>query len=62
MGIEAVLGLTPAPQYTVLAYLCFSCWKLLQGYSFQVLHDCTCVTKNTYSAVAIFPNCTSVNN
>ncbi|CAN7092252.1 unnamed protein product, partial [Brassica rapa subsp. narinosa] len=33
MGIEAVLGLTPAPQYTVLAYLCFSCWKLLQGCS-----------------------------
>ncbi|CAN6978234.1 unnamed protein product, partial [Brassica oleracea var. botrytis] len=33
MGTEAVLGLAPAPEYTFLAYLCFSCWKLLQGCS-----------------------------
>ncbi|CAN6847619.1 unnamed protein product, partial [Brassica oleracea] len=62
MGTEVVLGLAPAPEYTFLAYLCFSCWKLLQGYNFQGLHDCTCVTKNTYSAVAIFRDCTSVIN
>ncbi|CAN7072467.1 unnamed protein product, partial [Brassica oleracea var. botrytis] len=33
MGTEAVLGLAPAPEYTFLAYLCFSCWKLLQDCS-----------------------------
>ncbi|CAN6855748.1 unnamed protein product, partial [Brassica oleracea] len=33
MGTEVVLGLAPAPEYTFLAYLCFSCWKLLQGCS-----------------------------
>ncbi|KAG2283068.1 hypothetical protein Bca52824_054288 [Brassica carinata] len=82
MGTEVVLGLAPAPEYTFLAYLCFSCWKLLQGCSSLTsgylvivdmtldlvtgnhygLHDCTCVTKNTYSAVAIFRDCTSVIN
>ncbi|WZZ35569.1 hypothetical protein YC2023_018970 [Brassica napus] len=55
MGTEVVLGLAPAPEYTFLAYLCFSCWKLLQGCSsltsgYLVIVDMTLdlVTGNHY--------------
>ena len=58
MGTEAVLGLAPAPEYTFLAYLCFSCWKLLQGCSiltsgYLVIVDMTLdlVTGNRYVCV-----------
>ncbi|CAN7071266.1 unnamed protein product [Brassica oleracea var. botrytis] len=57
MGTEAVIGLALAPEYTFLAYLFFSC-----GNHFKGLHDCTSVAKNTYSAVAIFRDCTIVIN
>ena len=58
MGTEVVLGLAPAPEYTFLAYLCFSCWKLLQGCSsltsgYLVIVDMTLdlVTGNHYVCV-----------
>lgn len=57
-GTEALLGLAPAPEYTFLAYLCFSCRKLLQGcsssnsgYLVRVVMTLDLVTVNRYICV-----------